>query len=1649
MKQKRTQLTTLRVLYLEDSPRDVEILRESLTESGYDLTMDLAATKKEFASFLRKGTYDVILSDFKLPGFDAFGALQLCLDFCPNVPFICVSGSIGEETAIKLIHGGAVDYVLKDRPARLPLAIKRALDLASEKQIRRRAEEELIKSEALLRTAVENLPLIFYQIDPDGKFKLSIGAGLKGLGLKPNQVVGQSAFDVYKDFPNIKDSVKRALAGESVEFESHVGKSFFANYLAPFSHLKGAVDGIVGVALDVTERKHAGESLRENEEFFRLLFTTSPDAILIFDPFSTTVPWEIVDCNESACRMNGYTREELLGKSIDMLLTQPTTSQEREAYVRMVEQKGVANSETTHRHRDGHIVPIEVANSIVILRGRRLMLGIDRDVTERKRAQEAIRESEARYRAIVEQSVIGIGISRGNQIIFANAALLRIFGYDDLAEFVKYPLMHHVAPTSQEMITAMLKTAKNEADSQREFECDIIRKDGTTRTLRATTTTVALEHDSYTQSTFQDVTERKQMEEALRASETQLSTAVKLARLGHWEYDVKSDTFTFNDQFYAMLRTTADDVGGYAMSSTQYAQRFVHPDDLQLVGVEIQKALETKDPHYTAQLDHRILYGDGEAGYITVRIFVVKDDQGRTIRTYGVNQDITDRKKAEEALRREQSLLRALMDNLPDVVYFKDSQSRFLRISRSLANKFALDDPSQAIGKSDFDFFAEDHARPAFEDEQKIIKDGNPIVDFEEREVWADGREAWVSTTKVPLQDANGQIIGTFGLSRDITARKLAENQLKRQAAAIQTAHDGMAILDADGLYLYVNKAHAEIYGYDKPDDLIGKSWEVLYDSDQLKRFHKTVIPTVYRKGSWIGDAIGKRRDKTKFPQEVSLTKLDDGGLVCVVRDTTERTRAEETQRLQGSALSAAASGIVITDTHGDVQWVNPAFSKMTGYTLGDIYGKNPRLLKSGFQDKDFYGNLWEMILKGNVWHGEVVNKRKDGSVYDEEMTITPVLDDQGVIKNFVAVKQDITERKKATEALKRYELLSENTRDIMLFVRTDDGSVIEANKAAEIAYGYTHDELLSLSIRDLRDPSAHAQLAQQMVEAQEKGIFFETIHRRKDGTTFPVEVSSRGADLGKTRVLMSIIRDVTQRKAADEQMRLLVHAMRSTAECVSITDLENQLLFVNEAMLKTYGYDEGELIGKNASIFRSESNDGVAMSEIIRETIRGGWQGEVNNKRKDGTEFPIWLSTSVVKDEQGEPVAFVGVATEMTERKKAEKIQKSLEDQLTQAQKMEAIGTLAGGIAHDFNNILGIILGHATLIQRAKGDAGMIATSVDTIGKAVQRGAGIVRQILTFARKNDPAREPLDVNVSTEELAKMLRETMSKTIEIDVEKGTSFPVVSVDQTQFQQAVMNLCINARDAIVESCGEGFVHGKLTIRTGRVSVKSLKEVFPEATASDYVSIAVSDTGTGIDEVTRKKIFEPFFTTKPLGKGTGLGLSVVYGVMKGHNGFVDVRSEMGKGSTFTLYFPSATSYLQEQKVLHSSETIDMRGNETIFVIEDEEAMAHAIVKILAVAGYTIITAKDGVEALETFEQRYKDIDLVLSDIGLPRLDGKELFAKLKLKDASVKVILASGYLDPEYKSELLKAGAKDFIQKPYDAVEVLKKIRSTLDA
>ncbi len=509
---------------------------------------------------------------------------------------------------------------------------------------------------------------------------------------------------------------------------------------------------------------------------------------------------------------------------------------------------------------------------------------------------------------------------------------------------------------------------------------------------------------------------------------------------------------------------------------------------------------------------------------------------------------------------------------------------------------------------------------------------------------------------------------------------------------------------------------------------------------------------------------------------------------------------------------------------------------------------------------------------------------------------------------------------------------------------------------------------------------------------------------------------------------------EIVERRKIEDELRKLYVAVDQSSVSVAITDTKGVIEYVNPKFTTTSGYTREEITGQPISILKSGLTP-HSVYKYLWDTILAGneWSGDLQNRRKNGELYWENVTISPIRDPDGIVANFLAVKDDITEKRR-------LEQQLTQAQKMESIGTLAGGIAHDFNNILTIISGYASLIGTVHQQDSDTQKNVRMITTAVDRGAGIVRQILTFARKTEARPKLVEVNTVIKELSSLLRDTFPKTITVALNLEKALPRIVIDGTQLHQMLLNLCVNARDAMEDG-------GTLTMSTRLAGYADLEAKFPDCKHVSHVQINVSDTGMGMTGAITQRIFEPFFTTKEIGKGTGLGLSVVYGIVRAHGGYVDVESAPGQGSTFRVYLPVQDDFAPDHDQAGKTALTSLSGNETILLVEDEEGLRQMLRSSLSKYGYRILEAKDGLEAVEVFRRNAASIDLLFTDIGLPGLDGLSVIREVRAIKPTIKVLASSGFLNPELRVSLAQQSITEFLQKPFLPEQVLERVRHVL--
>jgi PAS domain S-box-containing protein len=944
-------------------------------------------------------------------------------------------------------------------------------------------------------------------------------------------------------------------------------------------------------------------------------------------------------------------------------------------------------------------------------------------------------------------------------------------------------------------------------------------------------------------------------------------------------------------------------------------------------------------------------------------------------------------------------------------------------------------------------------------------------------------------------------------------ARQRAEQALKGSEAEMRALFEAMTdvilVLDAEGRHLKMAPTRSASL-YKPAAERIGKTVHEVFPKEIADLFI-VYLRHALDEGRTQHVEYSLSINGREIWFEGSVSPMTSDSVIWVARDITERKDTERQLRLQATALQSAANAIVITDRQGIISWVNHAFTKLTGYTLEDVLGQSTNILKSGVHDAAFYVTLWDTILSGKVWHGEITNLRKDGSLYVEEQTITPVLSEADEIINFIAIKQDITERKQAeAEKTQLTEQIENHRQRLNNIVASVPGVVWEAWGQPEVAsqridfvsdhvetmLGYSVEEWLStpnfwLTIVHPDDRDQTAADAAAIFAGARGNNSQEFRWIGKDGHAIWVQAKSAviSDDQGRPAGMRGVNIDITDRKRAEEMsIRRAGHASLradiSAALAESDTPLTRILERSAEAMVQHLGAAFARIwtLNKVENVLEMQASAGLythldgpharvpvgafkigliaeeRQPHITNEVQTDPWINDKEWAMREGMTafagYPLIVEDRLVgvmamfaredlADDTLDALASIAdIISQGIERKRVEEALQASEEQLRQSQKLEAIGMLAGGIAHDFNNLLTVILGYSdiTLMRLNKEDP--LHRNITEITKAADRAAGLTRQLLAFSRKQVMQPKVLDLNVVVSELEKMLRRLIGEDMALRTVLEPELGSIKADPGQIEQIIMNLAVNARDAMPEG-------GKLTIETSNVYLdEDYAKAHVAVIPGPYVMLAVSDSGTGMDQQTQARMFEPFFTTKEKGKGTGLGLSTVYGIVKQSGGNVWVYSEVGRGTTFKIYLPRVDEGVQESE--RSQEIIDDRqGSETILLAEDEEAVRTLARHVLEMHGYQVLEAANGGAALLICERHKESIQLLITDVIMPEMSGRELAERLAQLRPDMKVLFMSGYTDNAIVHQGVLDEGANFIQKPFPTEALAQKVREVLDA
>jgi len=922
-----------------------------------------------------------------------------------------------------------------------------------------------------------------------------------------------------------------------------------------------------------------------------------------------------------------------------------------------------------------------------------------------------------------------------------------------------------------------------------------------------------------------------------------------------------------------------------------------------------------------------------------------------------------------------------------------------------------------------------------------------------------------------------GDEIGVLGEAFNLLLEELEgqKRELKKQLDFSQTLIDSIPIpvfyKDQQGRYLGCNKAFEAVSGFSR-QQMLGRTVFDVAPTDLAGIYHQADQQLIRANDKLEYESVavyadGSRHDVIFFKTAFPAADGSHGGRVAAMLDITDRKRAEsalaeQKEFAESLVQNSVLPTFVLDDQHRVIIW-NRACELLTGVMAADLLGSDQLwkvfyraerpvladLLVDGRLDAiaGYYDSYSESRLTPEGVQAESWFVDHEGNGHYIMLNAAPLRDGKGKLVAVLQTLDDFTERKLAQDAHEK------TRRQLQLILDAAGegiygidllGKVTFANPAAAQMIGLDQAELLGSHHSALHHAQSHESpcpvASCPIYSALHEGVTRQVTDEffwRRDGTCFPVEyISTPIREDGELVGAVVIYRDVTERKSAEDQLLKLSQAVLQSPVPIVISDLAARIEFVNPMFTRISGYQASEAIGSATSILKS----GKTRPEVYQSlwgTIGSGqvWAGDLQNRHQNGDLYWVHSTISPIRNSAGAVTHFMAFLESMTERKQ-------LEEQLRQAQKMEAIGQLAGGVAHDFNNILTVIMGFGQLLQHSLSADDRNRGPLKQILDAADRATHLTGSLLAFSRKQVMLLQPVELNDLTRKHTRFLARIIGEDVTLRTDFAPAALPVLADAGQIEQVLMNLATNARDAMPGG-------GELRIRTQSVELgEEFYRKHGYGASGRYALITISDTGCGMDAATRDKIFEPFFTTKESGRGTGLGMSIVYGIVKQHGGYISVDSEPEAGTSFLIYLPQASG-VPGEVAGKAPATAPRGGKETILVVEDDPMVRHLVDSVLASFGYRVLLAESGEQAIELFEANSQGIDLVLLDVIMPRMNGSQVCGALRQRAPQLKVLFLTGYTADLIKDRGILVDGIDLILKPAQPDELAQKVREMLDA
>jgi PAS domain S-box-containing protein len=1675
------------ILVVDDEVELKNALVEILNAQGY--TALGCTSGRDALEALREQNFDVLLSDLMMPEMDGVALLDAALEIDQHLVCIIMTGQGTIQTAVDAMKVGAFDYVLKPfrLQALLPV-LTRAIN------VRRLRQENLQLRETV--AIYELCQTIAFTLDRQTLLSKLADSAMQqseadevsillltsdGSELYVAAVRGENRTRLLNERVPLEQGISSWVARERTPLllEGQVNDARFTA-MWPRADIRSAISvplqvagklvGIINVnnisgprpftlgqmkalailastAAAALESATLYERVRQAEEKYRSIFDNAVEGI-----FQSTPEGRFTTVNTSMARILGYDSPEEVITTITYIAHQLYVDPEYQAEAaRIQEEHGVIHGFEFEAYRkDGEKIWLSLnrrsvwdENGVEIYRE-----GSVEDITERKRAEEALRASEAELRALFAAMTDVILVldaeGRYQKIAPTDPAYL----YKPSADLLGKRL-HEVFPKEEvDFFLAHIRRALDEGQMHRvEYSLQI---SGTEVWFDGSVSPMSKDSVIWI---ARDITERKRVEEALRESEEQYRVVAETATDAIVTIDENSTILFANGAVERVFGYDASELLGkqLMMLMPEYL-RHIHD-------AAVGRYVQTGQKHINWEaVGVPGLHKSGREIPLEISFGqFIKD--GRRFFT-GIARDISERKQAEEQLRRQLDFTETITASLGEGLYALDTSGR-LTFMNSAAERALGWTQAELLGQKTHEIVhfqsADGISRPADDCPLLGVLNSGQMIQVE-GDVFTrkDGSSFPVSYTSSPII-TGGQIAGAVLAFHDITERKRAEAELRKSEAQyrrlLDTTYEGVLVFDAEMRITYVNQRLAEMVGV-SVEKLIGRSalkFVINTSHDYIERQWQHRVEGIKEQY----DLRLQRKDGSDLWVIVCATPIvgEHGefiGSLCMMTDITERRLADEAlkeseARFQ-SAFDHAPVGIALVAPDGRFVQINHSFGEIVGYTKEELMVSDVLSLTH----KDDHVATLEHIRR--LLDGEVktcqLEKRYLHKLGHEVLALTNLSLMRDAENNplyLIAQIQDITERKRAEEALGesevRYRLLFESNPLPMWVYDLETFGFLAVNEAAIQHYGYSLQEFQGMTVMDIRPlediPALLENISRVGDKRDEAGVW---THRKKDGTLIDVAITSHPFAFAGRASELVLAHDVTEQKHAVEALQhekeYTEHIIASAPTLIVGIAPDGVTTFINRAVTSVTGYEPEEIVGQNWWRINYPATEYVQVDRLLEEFEQGRAVAnyEMSLTTKNGGKRTISWNSANRSNKQGEIVEVIGIGVDITDRQQ-------LEEQLRQSQKLEAVGQLAGGVAHDFNNLLTVITGYSDLTLRRLDNKSPFRSSLEEIKKAGERAASLTRQLLAFSRKQVLQPKVLKLNAIVADIDKMLRRLIGEDIDALTLLEPSLGQVKADPGQIEQVILNLAVNARDAMPQG-------GKLTIETANVYLDDqYARGHTTIQPGRYVMLSVSDTGCGIDAETQARMFEPFFTTKEQGKGTGLGLSTVYGIVKQSGGHLWVYSEVGKGTTFKIYLPRVDEVIESDEARDTLAELP-QGRETVLLTEDEEQVRQMIRMILEMSGYCVLEASDGEEALAIYKQHEGEIDLVMTDVVMPQMSGRELAQSLEVLHPGIKVLYMSGYTD----DAIVRHGLLDqeiaFLQKPFTPDVLIRKVREVLD-